>query len=184
MSSLVTLILGAGPNVGSRNPDVDKPEKEGFYPVKVDITLPDSVSTAYKTVCTQLGTPNTVVFNVTATFIVTGNARPFLPHDNLALFNPQSQKMVEARLTEVAWNAYVKEGIRFHFALLFAARDPLDFQRLQDGWASACLRRIASLSVVRNPKPGTTGCVQVTHTGALADGSNRFTLDGKQWSKS
>ncbi len=54
MSSLVALILGAGPNVGhhvakalqsqkykvalgSRNPDVDKLKKDGFFPVKVDI---------------------------------------------------------------------------------------------------------------------------------------------------
>ncbi|KAK0187099.1 hypothetical protein F5146DRAFT_1142008 [Armillaria mellea] len=223
MSSLVALILGAGPNVGhhvakalqsqkykvalgSRNPDVDKLKKEGFFPVKVDITLPDSVSAAYKTVSTELGTPNVVVFNaavwrrpevetdplslpledfkrtLTVTtsvysaaqdalkgfrslasgpkvFIVTGNALPFLSHDNTILYDLQTLK--------VFYNAYIKEDIRFHFALLVSEEGTLpafsDFKISGPAHATAYWELISS----KKPKGW----------------AYRFTLDGKQWSK-
>ncbi|KAK0218844.1 hypothetical protein IW262DRAFT_1558504 [Armillaria fumosa] len=183
--------------LGSRNPDVDKLKKEGFFLVKVDIILPDSVSAAYKTVSGELDTPNVVVFNedfkrtltVTANvysvaqdalkgfrsltpgpkaFIVTGDALPFLPHDNLALFDLQSQKVVESHLTEVAWNVYVKEGIRFHFALSVSQEGTLstfsDFKTSGPAHATAYWELISS----ENPKGW----------------DYRFTLDGKQWSQS
>ncbi|KAK0447461.1 uncharacterized protein EV420DRAFT_876677 [Desarmillaria tabescens] len=231
MSSLVALILGAGPNVGhhvakalqsqkykvalgSRNPDVDKLKKDGFFPVKVDITLPDSVSAAYKTVSTDLGTPNVVVFNAAVwrrpeietdplslpledfkrtltvstsvysaaqdvlkgfrsltsgpkAFIVTGNALPFLPHDYLALYDLQTLKVVEAHLSEVFWNAYIKEGIRFHYALLVSQEGTLpaynDFKTSGPAHATAYWELISS----EKPKGW----------------DYKFTLDGKKWNK-
>ncbi|KAK0234757.1 hypothetical protein EDD85DRAFT_938956 [Armillaria nabsnona] len=231
MSSLVALILGAGPNVGhhvakalqsqkykvalgSRNPDVDKLKKDGFFPVKVDITLPDSVSAAYKTVSTELGTPNVVVFNAAVwrrpevetdplslpledfkrtltvstsvysvaqdalkgfrsltsgpkAFIVTGNVLPFLPHDNTILYDLQTLKVVEAHLTEVFYNAYIKEDIRFHFALLVSQEGTIpaysDFTKSGPAHAKVYSELISS----EKPKGW----------------DYRFTIDGKEWNK-
>ncbi|KAK0502424.1 hypothetical protein EDD18DRAFT_691235 [Armillaria luteobubalina] len=231
MSSLVALILGAGPNVGhhvaktlqsqkykvalgSRNPDVDALKKEGFFPVKVDITLPDSVSAAYKAVSTQLGTPNVVVFNAATwhhpevetdplsltledfkrtlavttsvysvaqdalkgfrsltsgpkTFIVTGNVLPFLPHDNTAMYDLQTLKVVEAHLIEVFYNAYIKEDIRFHFALLVSPEGGIpaysDFLKSGPSHAKVYWELISS----KEPKGW----------------DYRFTIDGKEWNK-
>ncbi|PBK83296.1 hypothetical protein ARMGADRAFT_1089411 [Armillaria gallica] len=224
MSSLVALILGAGPNVGhhvakalqsqkykvalgSRNPDVDKLKKDGFFPVKVDITLPDSVSAAYKTVSTELGTPNVVVFNAAVwrrpevetdplslpledfkrtlsvstsvysvaqdalkgfrsltsgpkAFIVTGNVLPFLPHDNTILYDLQTLKVVEAHLTEVFYNAYIKEDIRFGEGTIPAYSD---FTKSGPAHAKVYWELISS----EKPKGW----------------DYRFTIDGKEWNK-
>ncbi|KAJ8522156.1 hypothetical protein ONZ45_g1205 [Pleurotus djamor] len=80
MSKLVAFIVGAGANVGSaaaallkekgyavavgsRNPDVEKIKKDGYFPVKVDAIQQDSVKAAYKAVADALGPPNVIIFN-------------------------------------------------------------------------------------------------------------------------
>jgi NAD(P)-dependent dehydrogenase (short-subunit alcohol dehydrogenase family) len=80
MPSLTALILGAGSNigqslatllkqkgyavaVGSRNPDFDHVKKEGFFPVRVDVSKPESIKDAFATVNAELGPPNLVVYN-------------------------------------------------------------------------------------------------------------------------
>lgn len=77
---LVAFIIGFGPNigasvasllkehgyavaVGSRNPDVDKVKKEGYFPVKVEATQQASISVAFAAVNAELGPPNVVVYN-------------------------------------------------------------------------------------------------------------------------
>lgn len=74
------LIFGSGPRIGlavaqklkaagykvalaSRNPNVEEAKKNGYYPVKVDATNPETVESAYKEVEKEIGTPNVVVFN-------------------------------------------------------------------------------------------------------------------------
>ncbi|KAK0502420.1 hypothetical protein EDD18DRAFT_1347013 [Armillaria luteobubalina] len=248
MSSLVALILGAGPNVGyhvaktlqsqrykvalgSCNPDVDALKKEGLFPVKVDVTLPDSVSAAYKTslhsarypqrsgvqwcilihrLCVSntdlltaavwrflkveadpLSLPledfkrtlavTTSVYSVAQdalkgfrsltsgpkTFIVTGNILPFLSHDNTILYDLQTLKVVEAHLIEVFYNAYIKEDIRFHFALLISPEGgiPAYSGFLKSGPAHA--KVYWELISSKEPKGW----------------DYRFAIDGKEWSK-
>jgi len=80
MPSLTALILGAGSNVGqslatllkqkgyavalgSRNPDFDHVKKEGFFPVRIDVSKPESIKDAFATVNAELGPPNVVVYN-------------------------------------------------------------------------------------------------------------------------
>ncbi|KAG9217726.1 hypothetical protein CCMSSC00406_0003585 [Pleurotus cornucopiae] len=77
---LVAFVIGSGPNiggsvasllkeqgyavaVGSRNPDVDKVKKEGYFPVQVEATQQASISAAFAAVNAALGPPNVVVYN-------------------------------------------------------------------------------------------------------------------------
>ncbi|KAK0470714.1 hypothetical protein IW261DRAFT_1675994 [Armillaria novae-zelandiae] len=232
MPSLVALILGAGPNVGPPRrpsppiaeiqsrpraraaPTSTKLTKEGFFPVKVDITLPDSVSAAYKTVSAELGAPSVVVFNAAVwrrpevegdplsvpledfqrtlaattslysvaqdalqgfrsltsgpkAFIVTGNVLPFLPRPHPVLYNLQTLKLAEAHLTEVFYDAYIEEEIRFHFALLVSREGAIpaysDFTKSGPAHAKVYWELISS----KEPKAW----------------DYRFTIDGKEWNK-
>ena len=87
MPSLTALILGAGSNVGqslatllkqkgyavalgSRNPDFDHVKKEGFFPVRVDVSKPESIKDAFATVNAELGPPNVVVYNGNSSIFV------------------------------------------------------------------------------------------------------------------
>jgi len=83
MAPNTVLILGAGPRVGysvgrkfkaegyqvavaSRSPDSKAAEKEGFFPVTVDLVDNASIEAAFKQVTQKLGTPNVVVYNAAA----------------------------------------------------------------------------------------------------------------------
>ncbi|KAK0470605.1 hypothetical protein IW261DRAFT_1573039 [Armillaria novae-zelandiae] len=205
--------------LGSRKPrHPTKLTQEGFFPVKVDITLPDSVSAAYKTVSAELGAPSVVgvqrcairvgacacaVADVTVrvaavwrrpevegdplsvpledfqrtlaataslysvaqdalqgfrsltsgpkAFIVTGNVLPFLPRPHPVLYNLQTLKLAEAHLTEVFYDAYIEEEIRFHFALAGQAHAKVYWELISS----------------KEPKAW----------------DYRFTIDGKEWNK-
>jgi len=80
MAAGTVFILGSGPRiglvvaqkfqkegykvaVGSRKPDVEKAQKEGFLPVTVDLGNIDAVEAAFKEVIANLGVPNIVVYN-------------------------------------------------------------------------------------------------------------------------
>jgi NAD(P)-dependent dehydrogenase (short-subunit alcohol dehydrogenase family) len=80
MAAGIAVILGSGPRigqvvaqkfqkegykvaVGSRKPDAESIEKEGFLPVTVDLASIDSVEAAFKEVIARLGVPNIVVYN-------------------------------------------------------------------------------------------------------------------------
>ncbi|KAF7344964.1 hypothetical protein MVEN_01659100 [Mycena venus] len=80
MAPLIAFIIGAGQNVGehtaaalkakgyqvavgSRKPDIEQRKKEGYFPVVIDATNPDSVKTAFAQVNKELGPPNVVIFN-------------------------------------------------------------------------------------------------------------------------
>lgn len=79
-SPLVAFVIGAGANIGrsvathlksqgygvawgSRNPDVERLKKEGFFPVKIDVTKHESIKAAFEAVNKGLGAPNVVVYN-------------------------------------------------------------------------------------------------------------------------
>jgi NAD(P)-dependent dehydrogenase (short-subunit alcohol dehydrogenase family) len=82
MSPLIAFIIGAGQNIGehtaaalkakgyqvvlgSRKPAIDQIKKDGYFPVAVNIEIPESVQAAFAQITKELGPPNVVIFNGT-----------------------------------------------------------------------------------------------------------------------
>lgn len=103
MPSLTALILGAGSNVGqslatllkqkgyavalgSRNPDFDHVKKEGFFPVRIDVSKPESIKDAFATVNAELGPPNVVVYNGNSSILLNRPGLIFIHKLTAAVF--------------------------------------------------------------------------------------------------
>ncbi|KAJ7619559.1 hypothetical protein FB45DRAFT_871694 [Roridomyces roridus] len=80
MSRLIAFIIGSGPNIGqhtsaalkakgyqvalgSRKPVVEQVKKDGYFPVALDITRPETIKEAFASVNKELGPPSVVIFN-------------------------------------------------------------------------------------------------------------------------
>ncbi|KAJ7619549.1 hypothetical protein FB45DRAFT_1033397 [Roridomyces roridus] len=80
MSPLIAFIIGSGPNIGkhtavalkakgyqvaigSRKPVVEEVKKDGYLPVALDITRPETIKEAFASVNKELGPPSVVIFN-------------------------------------------------------------------------------------------------------------------------
>ncbi|KAJ7631916.1 hypothetical protein DFH06DRAFT_1337437 [Mycena polygramma] len=102
------------------------------------------------------------------TFIITGNALPWIPVDDPLWLGLSVQKIIEWRLAEIFALAYAKEQIRFYFATLVGEKggiiEPL------------------SLFSTSGPQHAQVYLDLITRADQ-EDWDYRFTLDTKKWTK-
>ncbi|KAJ6542725.1 hypothetical protein B0H19DRAFT_1076780 [Mycena capillaripes] len=106
---------------------------------------------------------------VLKTFIVTGNALPWLPgSDNPSFFGMNIQKVMEWRLMEIFASAYSKEQTRFYYVSLVGDMGGV-VEPLSSFFTSGPQHAQVYLDLITREDQ--------------ADWEYRFTLDGKQWKK-
>ncbi|KAF7368822.1 hypothetical protein MVEN_00207400 [Mycena venus] len=100
------------------------------------------------------------------TFIITGNALPWIPASGGAWMGLNIQKVMEWRLMEIFSSVYSKEGARFYFVSLV-------------GDHGGVIEPISSF-FTSGPQHAQVYLGLITREDQ-ADWDYRFTLDGKQW---
>ncbi|KAJ7822458.1 hypothetical protein B0H13DRAFT_2291481 [Mycena leptocephala] len=104
------------------------------------------------------------------TFIVTGNALPWIPASDIpSFFGMNIQKVMEWRLMEIFSSAYSKEQARFYYVSLVDAETGGVIEPLSSFYTSGPQHAQVYLDLITR--------------GDQADWEYRFTLDGKQWTK-
>ncbi|KAJ7737898.1 hypothetical protein DFH07DRAFT_870571 [Mycena maculata] len=218
MSRLIAFIIGSGANigqhtaaalkaqgyhvaVGSRTPALAQATKDGYFPVAVDATRPESIKAAFAKINQELGPPNVVIFNGKITAMDPGTlVVPPVPDDPLTLPLDAFAQHADVGLPVFAAAQEAVQGFRAAIntgalRTFIVTGNPLpwvpadnsvtiglNIQKLTEWRLMALFASAYAKENIRGPQHAKVYSDLVSR-GDQADWDYRFTLKGEQWKK-